>query len=240
MTDIAAEKRVVGRAAAALVEDGMRVGLGTGTTVAQLIPALAERHLAITCVATSPATESAALRPRPRRWCPSTTWTGSTSRSTGPIRWTPSDGSSRGAGGRRPASASWPPPPIASWSSSRRTSWCRSSIPGSARAPRLRPGLDLAQAGVRGGAGCACAPLTRGVLADYGGVIDDPARLAARAERGARCGLAWLVRRRPWSARCSSPGARRWRSFQPGLTGIRGARRVVGSGHRGEGNRQEL
>lgn len=61
MTDIPREKRVVGSAAAALVEDGMRVGLGTGTTVAELIPALAERHLAITCVATSPATESAAL-----------------------------------------------------------------------------------------------------------------------------------------------------------------------------------
>ena len=60
MTDIAAEKRAVGHAAAALVEDGMRVGLGTGTTVAELIPALAERHLTITCVATSPATEEAA------------------------------------------------------------------------------------------------------------------------------------------------------------------------------------
>ena len=65
MTDIAAEKQVVGRAAAALVEDGMRVGLGTGTTVAQLIPALAERHLAITCVATSPATEQRRARARP-------------------------------------------------------------------------------------------------------------------------------------------------------------------------------
>ena len=60
MIDIAAEKRAVGRAAAALVEDGMRVGLGTGTTVAELIPALADRRLAITCVATSPATEDSA------------------------------------------------------------------------------------------------------------------------------------------------------------------------------------
>jgi ribose 5-phosphate isomerase A len=60
MIDIAAEKRAVGRAAAALVEDGMRVGLGTGTTVAELIPPLAERRLAITCVATSPATEDSA------------------------------------------------------------------------------------------------------------------------------------------------------------------------------------
>jgi ribose 5-phosphate isomerase A len=60
MIDIAAEKRAVGRAAAAVVEDGMRVGLGTGTTVAELIPALADRRLAITCVATSPATEASA------------------------------------------------------------------------------------------------------------------------------------------------------------------------------------
>ncbi len=38
----------------------MRVGLGTGSTVAELVPALAERRLAITCVATSPATEELA------------------------------------------------------------------------------------------------------------------------------------------------------------------------------------
>ena len=54
------EKRAVGRAAAALAEDGMTVGLGTGTTVAELIPALGERRLAITCVATSPASEELA------------------------------------------------------------------------------------------------------------------------------------------------------------------------------------
>lgn len=54
--DIAAEKRLAAEAAAALVEDGMRLGLGTGTTVAELVPALGRRALAITCVATSPAT----------------------------------------------------------------------------------------------------------------------------------------------------------------------------------------
>jgi ribose 5-phosphate isomerase A len=56
----AQEKRAVGRAAAALVEDGMLVGLGTGTTVAELVPPLAGRRLGITCVATSPATEELA------------------------------------------------------------------------------------------------------------------------------------------------------------------------------------
>lgn len=55
-----ADKRAAARYAAALVEDGMRVGLGSGTTVAHLIPALAERGLRLRCVATSPATADAA------------------------------------------------------------------------------------------------------------------------------------------------------------------------------------
>jgi ribose 5-phosphate isomerase A len=54
------EKRVAAEAAALLVEDGMRVGLGTGSTVALLLPALAARGLDLRCVATSPATERAA------------------------------------------------------------------------------------------------------------------------------------------------------------------------------------
>ena len=55
-----AEKRIAAEAAAALVEDGMRVGLGTGSTVDHLLPALARRGLELRCVATSPATEEAA------------------------------------------------------------------------------------------------------------------------------------------------------------------------------------
>jgi ribose 5-phosphate isomerase A len=52
------EKRLAAEAAAALVEDGMRVGLGTGSTVAFLLPALAARGLQrVRCVATSVATE---------------------------------------------------------------------------------------------------------------------------------------------------------------------------------------
>lgn len=54
------EKRLAAEAAAALVADGMVVGLGTGSTVAHLLQALAGRRLDIRCVATSPATESAA------------------------------------------------------------------------------------------------------------------------------------------------------------------------------------
>jgi ribose 5-phosphate isomerase A len=52
------EKREAGVYAAGLVEDGMRVGLGTGTTVAPFVEALAARRLSIRCVATSPATET--------------------------------------------------------------------------------------------------------------------------------------------------------------------------------------
>jgi ribose 5-phosphate isomerase A len=54
------EKRAAARAAAALVEDGMRVGLGTGSTVRYLLPALVERQLTLRCVATSDATETLA------------------------------------------------------------------------------------------------------------------------------------------------------------------------------------
>ncbi len=54
------EKRLAAEAAAELVEDGMSVGLGTGSTVAHLLPALAERGLSLRCVATSEQTEEQA------------------------------------------------------------------------------------------------------------------------------------------------------------------------------------
>jgi ribose 5-phosphate isomerase A len=56
------EKRAAAEAAAGLVESGMTVGLGTGSTVAYLLPALAARRLEIRCVATSRATETEARR----------------------------------------------------------------------------------------------------------------------------------------------------------------------------------
>src|ERR1700710_281562 len=52
------EKRIAAEAAAELVEDGMTVGLGTGSTVAFLLPAIAARGLSgIRRVAPSVATE---------------------------------------------------------------------------------------------------------------------------------------------------------------------------------------
>ena len=55
------EKRIAAEAAALQVEDGMTVGLGTGSTVAFLLPALAARGLTLRCVATSVHTEEQAL-----------------------------------------------------------------------------------------------------------------------------------------------------------------------------------
>ncbi len=54
------EKRAAAEEAALLPAPGMRVGLGTGSTVSFLLPALARRSLDCLFVATSPATELAA------------------------------------------------------------------------------------------------------------------------------------------------------------------------------------
>jgi ribose 5-phosphate isomerase A len=59
--DTEREKQAAAATAAALVEDGMLVGLGTGSTVAYLLEALARRSLDLRCVATSPQTEAAGL-----------------------------------------------------------------------------------------------------------------------------------------------------------------------------------
>ena len=58
--DVEQRKRAAALHAAAEIHDGMRVGLGTGSTVAYLLPAVAERGLSIRCVATSVRTEDAA------------------------------------------------------------------------------------------------------------------------------------------------------------------------------------
>lgn len=60
-TDVEREKQLAAEAAAALVEDGMKIGLGTGSTAEHFLAALAARDLDLRCVATSPATELAAL-----------------------------------------------------------------------------------------------------------------------------------------------------------------------------------
>ena len=60
MMDVDAQKRAAGEAAAALVEAGMVVGLGTGSTAAWFVRALAARKLDIVGVPTSRATDELA------------------------------------------------------------------------------------------------------------------------------------------------------------------------------------
>jgi ribose 5-phosphate isomerase A len=61
MSTLDDQRREAGEAAALLVEPGMRVGLGTGDTVAWFLQALGSRRLTgLRCVATSPETEAAA------------------------------------------------------------------------------------------------------------------------------------------------------------------------------------
>ncbi len=61
-----AQKRAAGEAAAALVQDGMTIGLGTGSTAVFMVEALARRvsseGLKLRCVATSTATQALAER----------------------------------------------------------------------------------------------------------------------------------------------------------------------------------
>jgi ribose 5-phosphate isomerase A len=59
-TDVEREKRLAAEAAAELVAEGTAVGLGTGSTAAYFVEALAARRLDVRCVATSLATEEAA------------------------------------------------------------------------------------------------------------------------------------------------------------------------------------
>ena len=58
--DLEREKQLAAEAAAELVEGGMTVGLGTGSTAALFVAALGARRLDVRCVATSHATEKAA------------------------------------------------------------------------------------------------------------------------------------------------------------------------------------
>jgi ribose 5-phosphate isomerase A len=63
MSAIDEQRRAAGEAAARLIEPGMRVGLGTGATVAWFLRALGDRRVPrLRCVATSPDTAAAAAQ----------------------------------------------------------------------------------------------------------------------------------------------------------------------------------
>jgi ribose 5-phosphate isomerase A len=60
--EVEREKQLAARAAAELAENGMAVGLGTGSTVHFFLDALAASSLDLHCIATSPQTEERARR----------------------------------------------------------------------------------------------------------------------------------------------------------------------------------
>ena len=113
MADYEREKQLAAEAAAELAADGMRVGLGTGSTVAYFLRALAARSLDVACVATSQRTEeeARALGLRVERF---ERLTGSTSQSTVPTRSLPPAGWSKEAAAPTRGRRSSPPPRIGS------------------------------------------------------------------------------------------------------------------------------
>jgi ribose 5-phosphate isomerase A len=173
------EKRLAAQAAAGLVEDGMLVGLGTGSTVAYLLPALAERSLDISCVATSPATESAAralgLRVGPFEGISRLTVAIDGADQVDPRGWLVKGGG--GAHTREKIVAAAAERFIVIVSSNKMVDQLRPPVP----LELMRFGLDSVL--------CALPEVTvreappspdGGVLADYQGETEDPARLAER------------------------------------------------------------
>ena len=175
------EKRLAAEAAVELVEPGMAVGLGTGTTVAYFLPALAARRLDLRCVATSvqpsrrpPAGSgsSRALRrarpPRPRR----------RRRRPDRARRLARQGRRRCAHAREDRRRGGGPlRRHRIVGQGRRAS--RAARP--TRADRLRPLGDHSRARRRGAPRRRTTP-DGGVIADFLGRIDDPGALAARLD----------------------------------------------------------
>jgi len=174
------EKALAAQAAADLVQDGMMVGLGTGSTVAFLLPALGARHLRITCVATSPATESSA-RAHGLEVVPFEALTHLDLAIDGADQVDPQGWLVKGGGGahtREKIVAAAAERFIVIVSANKLVDHLRAPVP----LELLHFGLAatlaaLGQVTVRDG-----APATPdgGVLADYRGEVDDPAALSAR------------------------------------------------------------
>ncbi|HWO16936.1 MAG TPA: ribose 5-phosphate isomerase A [Solirubrobacterales bacterium] len=177
------EKRVAAEAAAELVEDGMAVGLGTGSTVELLLPALAARGLSgIRCVATSVATEEQAKG----LGIPVEEF-GALERLDiaidGTDQVTPDGWLIKGGGGAHLREK------IVAAAADRFVVIADSSKPVDALTPPVP--LELFAFGLRStlsrlGEGVALRDVPRspddGVIADYRGAIDDPVALAARLE----------------------------------------------------------
>jgi ribose 5-phosphate isomerase A len=181
--DVEREKRLAAAAAAALVEDGMTVGLGTGSTAAYFVSALAARRLDLRCVATSLATERAArdagLRVEPFDG------TGALVRldiavdgadQIAPDRWLVKGGG--GAHTREKVVAAAAARFVVIASSDKLVDAIRPPIPLELLSYGLTATLArLGHARVREGA--APSP-DNGLIVDWTGPVDDPAELAAR------------------------------------------------------------
>jgi ribose 5-phosphate isomerase A len=177
------EKRAAAEAAAELVEDGMAVGLGTGSTVELLLPPLAARGLnGIRCVATSVATEEQAKG----LGIPVEEF-GTLERLDiaidGTDQVTPDGWLIKGGGGAHLREK------IVAAAADRFVVIADSSKPVDALTPPVP--LELFAFGLRStlarlGEVVALRDVPRspddGVIADYSGAIDDPAALAARLE----------------------------------------------------------
>jgi ribose 5-phosphate isomerase A len=173
------EKKAAAVAAAELVEDGMVVGLGTGTTVAYLLPALGRRRLDISCVATSPETETLAraegISVRPFEGIARLDLAIDGADQVDPAGWLVKGGG--GAHTREKIVAAAADRFVVIVSSNKMVDRLAPPLPlelmafGLDSVLRSLPGVELRQ-----------APRTpdAGVLADYHGELDDPLGLAAR------------------------------------------------------------
>jgi ribose 5-phosphate isomerase A len=177
------EKRIAAEAAAELVEDGMTIGLGTGSTVAFLLPALSARGLSgIRCVATSIATEQQARE----LGVPVEEFSELARLDIaidGTDQVTPDGWLIKGGGGAHLREK------IVAAAAERFVVIADSSKPVealSAPVPLELFAFGIASTLERLGSDVALRDVRRspddGVIADYGGEIDDPAELAARLE----------------------------------------------------------
>ena len=182
MSDVEAEKRAAGEAAAALVPDGARVGLGTGSTVAYVLPALAARGLRLRCVATSPRTQATAealgLDVEPFDALDRLDVAIDGADQVTPERWLVKGGG--GAHTREKIVAAAADRFVVIASSDKDVERLRPPVP----LELLTFGLEatlraLGEARVR--AGAPPSP-DGGVIADFHGALDDPAALAARLD----------------------------------------------------------
>jgi ribose 5-phosphate isomerase A len=182
--DLDLEKKLAAEAAAELVSDGMRVGLGTGSTVAHLLPAIGERGLKdLRCVATSVATEEHArehgIPVEPFEELERLDIAIDGADQIAPDRWLVKGGG--GAHTREKIVAAAAERFVVIADSSKTVERISSPIPLELHAFGLASTLDrisaeLGEVGLRPDA--APSP-DGGAIADYGGEVGDPAELAA-------------------------------------------------------------